>query len=281
MIFKKFEDHKIEALYDAFILAFMDNSVRFKPSFDQFSKRIFNKLRIEGNLSGLLVNEQDIILAFSLYTIEESEGVLTAYNGGVGVVPDQRRKGLARQLMEKTLSNLQKVGVNKVLLEVVTTNKPAIHLYESFGFGYKRQLKCFKTREMLKLNSEELEIKESVNLKPVYESFWTYPTTFLDSTNQLIYNLENEKILEAYQEEKLVGYVIFQPKTGRISQISVDEYYRNQGVGGYLLAAVQSLSEEKELTIMNIPEEQEPSIIALQKIGFKNEVDQYEMELII
>ncbi|MFY0599903.1 MAG: GNAT family N-acetyltransferase [Cyclobacteriaceae bacterium] len=276
-----FERGNIDRLFSAFVDAFSGNQVHFNPPFAQFEKRIFHKLHIEDHISGLILDPADRVLGFALHTAGVFEGVRTAYNGGMGVVLDQRRTGLANFLLESTLPLLQKGNINKVLLEVITSNVAAIRLYESFGFSFRRELKCFKLYDSLKHQDEKIEIIQSDSLKEAYRSFWSFPTTFLDSTDHLKYNLENEHILEAHLDGILAGYIIFQPDLGRVSQLAVADGYRNKGIGKQLLQKAQILSDSKEITIMNVPEEQESTIVALEKMGFKNEVDQYEMELII
>lgn len=279
--FRQFDSSMIRPLFEAFIASFAGNSVSFNPSFQQFQNRIFHKLHIDHDRSGLIVNQYHKIEGFALYTTGNINGIVTAYNGGLGVIPDSRRKGLASRLMEKTLTGLADKGINKVSLEVITTNKPAIHLYESFGFGSRRHLKCFKVSRPIFHINQSLIIRESKTLKAAYQSFWDYEPTFLDTSSHLIHNLKYERILEAYVADQLVGYLIFQHKTGRISQIATHFNYRKFNVAKTLLTLAQEASANKHLTIMNVPEEQEATTIALEKLGFKNEVDQYEMELII
>jgi hypothetical protein len=52
---------------------------------------------------------------------------------GVGVVPEYRRRGLARQLMEGAIDLILERGGEQVILNVIEGNMPAIQLYESLG----------------------------------------------------------------------------------------------------------------------------------------------------
>lgn len=56
--------------------------------------------------------------------------------GGIAVVPEQRRGGVGRALMEAVLE----LAPSTVLLEVIEANEPAIKLYESLGFEKTRVL---------------------------------------------------------------------------------------------------------------------------------------------
>ena len=60
--------------------------------------------------------------------------------GGIAVVPEQRRHGVGRALMEAVLE----LAPPTVLLEVIEANEPAIKLYESLGFEKTRVLEVWK-----------------------------------------------------------------------------------------------------------------------------------------
>ncbi len=52
----------------------------------------------------------------------------------LSVVPDARRQGLGRALLERFIDDALRAGADQVFLEVRTSNRPAIALYESAGF---------------------------------------------------------------------------------------------------------------------------------------------------
>ena len=52
----------------------------------------------------------------------------------LGVVPDSRDKGVARQLMAALLDRVARDGASTMVLEVAEDNHAARHLYETFGF---------------------------------------------------------------------------------------------------------------------------------------------------
>ncbi|HST14013.1 MAG TPA: GNAT family N-acetyltransferase [Gaiellaceae bacterium] len=65
--------------------------------------------------------------------------------GGIGVVPEQRRNGVGRALMEAVLE----LAPPTVLLEVIEANEPAIKLYESLGFEKTRVLEVWRVEAPL------------------------------------------------------------------------------------------------------------------------------------
>ena len=68
-----------------------------------------------------------------------------AWIGGIGVVPEQRRNGVGRALMEAVLE----LAPPTVLLEVIEANEPAIRLYESLGFEKTRVLEVWRVEAPL------------------------------------------------------------------------------------------------------------------------------------
>ena len=52
----------------------------------------------------------------------------------LSVVPDARRQGLGRALLERFIDDARRAGAEQIFLEVRISNRPAIALYEFAGF---------------------------------------------------------------------------------------------------------------------------------------------------
>lgn len=279
--YKFFTSSDVGQLYNAFVESFSDYYTRFQPNVSQLYHRIFHTLNVSNEVSGI-VSEEDEVIGFILHTINDYNGVQVAYNGGTGVIPSKRKNGVMTHLYEMLFPKIKELKVGKILLEVITENIPAIGFYKSLGFEYTRVFKCFKSYENHGSKPREgVEIRRAFQLKKEYEDLWDFTPAFLDNSPQLIHNMNNEIILEAHNEDQLAGYIIFQPATGRISQLAVASSFRGKGIGITLLQATQALSRKKNITLMNIPENEHATIEKLISLGFKNEVTQYEMELVI
>lgn len=53
----------------------------------------------------------------------------------LAVDPEHQQQGVARALLENARERLRKMGTKRVFLEVRPSNKPALELYYSMGFG--------------------------------------------------------------------------------------------------------------------------------------------------
>lgn len=96
--------------------------------------------------------------------------------GGLGVVPESRRHGVGRALMEAVLE----VAPRVVTLEVLEQNEPAIGLYESLGFERTRVLEVWSLPEQVAAKARTVEPaplgqrdlpwqREDASLPPGYE----------------------------------------------------------------------------------------------------------------
>lgn len=279
--YRKFAEPDIPSLHDAFLKAFSEYFVSFQPTAEQFRARILHKLNVNPDMS-MVACQGGVVKGFVLHTINQYQGKATAYNGGTGVVPGHRRSGIATSLYERLLEEMTgDATLDRILLEVVAQNHAATSFYESIGFRFTRTFKCFKRKHApFKPPLPHIEIKVSEGFKAGYLGHFSFLPSFLDSPAQIVFNLPNEVILEAHVDGQLTGHLIFNPELGRISQLAVHPDHRRVGIGGFLISHCGLLTKNP-LTLMNIPEEEHDTIEALERMGFQNELNQFELELII
>ena len=286
MTFRPFREEDLGLLYRSFVDAFSNYRVPVHLPFGAFRTRILHKLHIDPSLS-MLATDASRCLGFVLHTTGKHEGVLTAYNGGTGVIPGARHNGLTLQLYDALLPGLAAARIKKILLEVITTNTPAIRIYEKMGFVYRQTYRCYKRPEV-RTADRAIRPNPGLLIRQVsgpdfdrYAAATDIRPSFIDQREHLVHNLPNETILEAYLEGQWAGYVIYQPHLGRLSQLGVAPVSRGRGIATALIEQVGLLSQKKELTVINVPEEYTPMHDFLIAAGFVNEVEQYEMERII
>ena len=93
-----------------------------------------------------LGNFRDALAAGYSSRVAEREGRIVAYRIlmlapgeaqilNISVVPDARRQGLGRTLLQQFLDDARQFGAEQCFLEVRVSNVPAIMLYEDAGFA--------------------------------------------------------------------------------------------------------------------------------------------------
>ncbi len=266
-------------MYRTFIDAFSSYSVKMELSKDAFRERMENKVRIDYSSSvGAFDGEK--LIGFIFHNISTYEGHKTAYNGGTGVLRHYWGQGIVSRMYHFLFPLLKKKEVARCLLEVITSNEKALKAYKKLDFEPTKHFKCFKLSGQFPFRKppEGLLIKTShpKNLSHLACLGETTPA-LIDSHDHLTRNLINETCLEAFMNDTLVGYIIFQHKSGRISQLAVEAAYRRKGIGLSLIRKAREITRQQPLTLLNVEKEQNALVAFLEKSGFVNEVDQYEM----
>lgn len=279
--FRGLEKADIEEMHRAFLLAFADYQLPFRLSYEQFVQKFILKLNINFPLS-VGVFDGETLVGFIFTSVGEYRGLKTGYNGGTGVIPSHRNKGLTIQMYEHLWPKFEKENITQAVLEVLTGNDKAIKSYKSCGFSIYTTYCCFKiSSDSLKKGSpvhENFVIEKTIHADwSLYKTFHDTEAYFLDSIPMLKYHLNHEHLAEAKIGDQVVGYIIFQPQVARISHLAVDERFRGKGIGKALIAYSLQFTSSLPVTILNIDYQQKELINLLKHLGFKQTVDQYEM----
>ena len=276
------DDSFFEPLYEAFIEAFSDYVVPFALTVPQFK----NHIRLNGvDLSRTVGCLRDgRLVGFSLNGFGDWNGRPTVYDAGTGVVPSHRRKGMSDAMFEFMMPQFKADGIERFLLEVVTTNTAAIGLYEKLGFVPGRTLallQCDTTITSSPDLPDGLEIRDI--LQPDWKlltAFWDGQPSWQNSIAALTRNWGMKRMLGAWIGDRCVAYVVFSSAFGRVSQMSVDKAFRGQGVGTALAKAMQSTIDQGfSLQVINIDRSLVDAIEFFKKLGFYERLCQYEMTL--
>ncbi|WP_342543154.1 GNAT family N-acetyltransferase [Paenisporosarcina sp. FSL H8-0542] len=79
-------------------------------------------------------------IGFILQGIRENDGVKISWNGGTGIIPEYRGKGVGLHLMKEAERILVENEVAIATLEALSENEPAIKLYEKCGYEIQDKL---------------------------------------------------------------------------------------------------------------------------------------------
>jgi ribosomal protein S18 acetylase RimI-like enzyme len=283
--FKGFRKKDIPKMRKTFNKAFSDYIIPINLSHGQFIQKVIQKTNISFKYSiGTYYNKK--LIGFIYNSINYYEKKNTAYNGGTGVISDFRGNGLTQRMYDSIFPGLKKIGIEQCVLEVITNNKPAIRVYEKLGFQRTKFYHCLKMNEesryLQQIRNKDINI--IVPSKPKwgkYEKFCDYNTCFLDTFPLLKKNKQNETILEAHQNEQLVGFIIFNRLMGRIEQIAVDQNLRGNGIGSILIKKMRTICRKKPIYILNLNERNYDLLNFFLRLGFRNEIDQFEFKMSI
>ena len=92
----------------------------------------------------------------------QRQGTTDAWGiGVVGVLPEFRRRGIARKLLTRTLDDLKARSAQRIVLGVIEKNVPAYSLYTSLGFNHYSSL--------VEFNSQSGEAPEELSLPAGFE----------------------------------------------------------------------------------------------------------------
>jgi len=263
------------SLYECFLVAFSDYQVDMQVSKQQFAQRLARDgVQLEISTAAF---DDDRMIAFYINGTGEWQGRQTAYDAGTGVIPDYRRRGVAKELFAFTESKLRERSVSQYLLEVLTTNERAVALYRKLGFEEVRRFAVLRSQQAL----EPLDDLADVELRRIEEPDWRLFQSFWDgypswqNSIAAAERVPNEMvILGAHVDGRCVGYgVVFSPAPN-LMQLAVAPAYRRKGIGSRILRA---LSAGETLKVNNIDEELKGTLAFFEANGFKVVLEQFEM----
>ncbi|MFQ6601919.1 GNAT family N-acetyltransferase [Flavobacterium sp. C3NV] len=274
--FQTLENIAIEELLEVFNLSFSDYIVPFYLTKEQLEDKIkSDSITLEFSVGAFQDNQ---LIAFILHGYDLVDQLKIAYNAATGVIPTKRGAKLTEKMYQHALPILQGNDIDKLLLEVITTNERAIKTYKNIGFKTIRELNCYKGAINITNRKNDFEIRKlEVYNWPELQSFWDLKPSWQNSITPLE-KLKNYNIsLGIYDNEKLLGYTIFNPKLKRVHQLSVDKNHRAKGAGRQLLEHIAK-NYGKDVSATNIENTSKETLHFMKTIGMNIFIKQYEME---
>lgn len=108
-------------------------------------------------------------VGFVMNGIRNIQGKKVAWNGGTGVIPAFRRKGVAQELMDATMEIYRKEGVQVATLEAISHNQAAISLYKRLGYTITDHLVFLRHKGSYPLSSGMREEGYHLSRGPAHE----------------------------------------------------------------------------------------------------------------
>lgn len=250
---KSLKDIHFGVIYEAFDQAFANYEVQINKV------QLQTMLKRRGFDPGLsfAAFDGDKIVAFTLNGIGDFNGIRTAYDTGTGTLKEYRGQGLATQVFEYSIPFLREAGINQYLLEVLQHNTKAVSVYRNLGFEVTREFYySMQANEhisnLIKESDTLYSVKQiSTDQLDLFTEFWDFTPSWQNSFESIQRAVDDFICLGVFVDGRIVGYCVFEPISGDLTQIAVDKKYRRQGIASLLLKEILNLNKNSILKIVN------------------------------
>ncbi|WP_308601583.1 GNAT family N-acetyltransferase [uncultured Dysgonomonas sp.] len=250
---KSLKDIHFDVIYEAFDQAFANYEVQInKVQLQTMLKR----RGFDPELS-FAAFDGDKIVAFTLNGIGDFKGIRTAYDTGTGTLKEYRGQGLATQVFEYSMPFLREAGIKQYLLEVLQHNTKAVSVYRNLGFAVTREFYySMQTNEhisnLIKESDTLYSVKRiSIDQLDSFTEFWDFTPSWQNSFESIQRAIDDFICLGVFVDGRILGYCVFEPISGDLTQIAVDKKYRRQGIASLLLKEILNLNKNSILKIVN------------------------------
>lgn len=268
-----------DTLFKAFQEAFKDYEMQLtRPQLlTMLDRRGFTPGLSFGAFSG------EKLVSFTFNGTGSFNNQLTAYDTGTGTIEEFRGRGLASKVFEYSIPHLKSAGISQYLLEVLQHNTGAVSLYKRLGFKLSRESNYF-TENSTQLSLPDVDPISSLQIqasslkkKEQMQSFWDYEPSWQNSFDAVERSPEDFLILEAYMKRELIGYCIFEPGSGDITQLAVDRKFRRKGLASLLLLEALKTNRHESVKAINYPIDDRGFARLMKSFGITLKGQQFEM----
>ncbi len=283
-----------ETLYATFKEAFGDYEMQVNKNELQV---MLSRRGFDASLSfGLF--EDDELKSFIFNGVGIFKGEKTAYDSGTGTLKECRGKGYASKIFAYSLPYLRKAGVSQYLLEVLQHNTGAYSVYKKLGFEVSREFNYF-VQDASQVRIPERALPAGYEIREIsagrlaetnglgefgefggfgdLSDFGDFAPSWQNSNEAIARRAEDFRVFVAMHHWKPVGYCIFEPASGDVTQIAVAETHRRKGIASALLTEALKANRHTNIKIVNT----EPGCTSitdfLASIGITPKGKQFEM----
>ena len=278
MEIKSLGNTSFDELFEASRQAFADYEIQL----DKAELRTMLKRRGFNPALSFAAFEGNKIVSFTCNGTGNFNGVPTAYDTGTGTLKDYRCQGLATRIFEHSIPYLKEAGIREYLLEVLQHNTGAVSVYSKLGFGITREFYYFRT-EKEKISREMKAVDFPCTLQPIcigeYDltGFQDFRPSWQNSLESINRTYEDFVCLGVFTGDRLIGYGVFEPASGDVTQIAVDRAYRRKGIGSLLLHEMLATAKCNPVKIVNTDIHCEPLTAFLRAKQIVPTGKQFEM----
>ncbi|MBU2649668.1 MAG: GNAT family N-acetyltransferase [Bacteroidetes bacterium] len=269
--------------FDEIFLAFKTAFQDYEMQLDKYElNRMLERRGFVRELSfGAFVDGQ--LVSFTFNGIGVFRGIRTAYDTGTGTMKDFRGQGLATEIFNYSIPHLKDAGIDQYLLEVLQHNSKAISVYKNLGFQITREFNYFIQENAKVVLGNEFKDDaytiEPVNLSLVVglSGFHDFYPSWQNSFEAVARNSEDFIILGIFHREEPVGYCIFDPETGDITQLAIAREFRRKGLANALLQKMMRMNSHNSVKAINTDVQCEQITRFFEAKGISLKGKQFEM----
>ncbi len=220
------------------------------------------------------------LVGFIFFGLDEVDDVITAWDGGTGVLPDYRGQQLTQKMFTSILPALQSKGVQRALLEVLENNVGAKKIYEKIGFETIRLLHAYKGAVTKTAHQHTVEILHNTNFDALSQLCDWQPAW--QQMNRRVQNLgdavETIGIKDGYGN--IVAYAHYNKGTKRVYQFATASAHRRKGMATALFNHIAG-DNVTPVSFINADADSANSHAFMEAIGLNLFISQYEMRMCI
>jgi ribosomal-protein-alanine N-acetyltransferase len=127
VIYRRYTPKDFDSLYSI-------EEASFEPE-SRFSSRYMRQLVSRSNAATWIAEESGKLCGFAIVEWLRELGGVIGYIQTIEVSPDQRRRGIASELIRRVEASAMTAAAESIRLHVDEVNAAAIHLYESHGYS--------------------------------------------------------------------------------------------------------------------------------------------------
>ncbi|MDH6342669.1 ribosomal protein S18 acetylase RimI-like enzyme [Parabacteroides sp. PFB2-12] len=224
------------------------------------------------------------IVSFTCNGIGDYHGKRMAYDTGTGTLAEYRGQGLATKVFEASIPYLKEAGVTAYILEVLQHNTGAFNVYKKIGFEVTREFYYYK-EDNGKVNIAPKTLPVPYVIQPIYideykdtiSTFWDFHPSWQNSFESIERTKKDFIYKGVFSDGNLIGYSVFEPGSGDVTQLAVHPRFRRKGIGSILLQEMVNDNRFATLKIVNTDIACDSVKAFLSVHGIEPKGKQYEM----
>lgn len=278
MDYRSLDGIPIKTLHAVFSAAFADYAVDMRMPLSRFKAMLTgNGFRSDASVGAF---DGRHLVGFLFCAPRRYLGKDTLYDCGTGVLPSYRGRGIAGEMLTYLRET---VPAERLVLEVIQSNAPAVQLYKGQGFGVLRELDCLYADAGMLRAEAKMPVTLLDRMPDIFlaqaRALWNYAPSWQNGMASVLQQEKTCLTAVIADGAYLIGYATMQRASGSVAQIAVRPEYRGIGVGQTLIYALSTQAKSNRMYCINVDMRDGVSLGALSSWGFVSYVKQYEMAL--